>query len=629
VMVGFPDDSIDLVVTSPPYWGLRDYGSEPQIWGGKPDCEHEWGESLPAAKSGHKNIGFEERSKQDYRGGGHKPAIAAEQHFPSEAGQFCSKCGAWIGSLGLEPHPQIFIDHLVDICREIKRVLKPSGTFWLNLGDTYCSSGKWVNKELDDIGKQNRSVEGGSIDPYSMRGKLKPDGGWIQPKQLLMMPARIAIALQHDGWILRNDIIWFKPNHMPSSVRDRLTNAYEHVFLLVKNRRYYFDLDAIRKPFSEGTFLRIEQPNIDNQPGGPKTAALRGESPESGNASRPIDMARELSHKVARGERIGKNPGDVWDIEDEELTKHDRAVDRTYRSYTDPLHAKEYHPMGKNPGDIWEIDTPNTGARNRPPYKQNALYGDTPGNGNRPDDILEGLAEKYDTKFDETTQYNQYQQRMAQARREGKPHDNALGNPKGKNPGDLWRIPTTPFPGTHFATFPPNLIEPIIRAGCPRWICSECGQPRTRITKPSPEYAKKLGRSVHDHVDDLKLGMRYDKVCNAEYVTVGWSTCSCGGDWVPGVVLDPFAGSGTALRVARRLGRYFIGIEINPEYAEMCNRRVRTDSYTPPPEGVRTLTEIFEDTMSDGASSGQPLGCTEMLPDEEVPTKLNDRKRLK
>lgn len=462
VMKTLPLDSIDLVVTSPPYWGLRDYGEETvRLWGGNPECEHEWGKEIiktqdtPTAFAGRFGEGYNRIEKP------------SENTTVKTKTIFCSICGAWRGSLGLEPHPQLFIDHLVEICREIRRVMKSSGTFWLNLGDTYCSSGKWVNKELKDIGKQNRSLEGGSVDAYSMRGKLKPDGGWIQPKQLLMIPARVAIALQNDGWILRNDIIWHKPNHMPSSVKDRLTCAYEHIFLFAKHRRYYFDLDAIRKPFSKGTLLRIEQPNIDNQLGGPKTIALRGDKPKSGNANRPIDIAQELSRKFASGERTGKNPG------------------------------------------------------------------------------------------------------------------------------DLWRVPTNPFPGAHFSTFPPKLIEPMIKAGCPRWICSRCGKPRTRITEPTPEYAKKLGKSVHDHKDDLKIGMRYDKVYNAEYVTVGWSDCGCGANWVGGIVLDPFAGSGTALRVAHKLSRRFIGIEINSEYAEMARRRVRSDKYSPAPEGVPKLSEIF------------------------------------
>jgi len=583
VMKTWPEYSIDLVVTSPPYWGLRDYGSETvQIWGGRPDCEHEWGESLPAAISRHTNTGFEERSKENFRGGGHKTVAIAEKYRPSEAGQFCSKCGAWGGSLGLEPHPQMFIDHLVEICREIKRVLKPSGTFWLNLGDTYYGSGGkggQYEKFMPDKGQ-----------PDHYRQNSKTRSNWLQPKQKLMMPSRVAIALQHDGWILRNDIIWYKPNHMPSSVKDRLTAAYEHVFLFAKARRYYFDLDAIRKPFSEGTFLRIRQPNIDNQPGGPKTLALRGGKPQSGNASRPIDMAQELSRKIASGEITGKNPGDVWEIDNPIISNSRKELHGpTYRRHQIKINGGQaigLHPLGKNPGDLWEIEEENLTKHDRSVGRINRSYTDplhtkaSHPKGKNPGDVLSGS--KY------------LEQEHPHSIRVKGGHTGDYTHPRGKNPGDLWRIPTHPFPAAHFATFPPTLIEPIIKAGSPRWICSKCGKPRIRITEPTPEYAKKLGKSVHNHKDDLKRGMRYDKVYNAEYMTTGWSDCGCGESWNPGVVLDPFCGSGTALRVARRLGRRFIGIDIVPEYVEMAHRRIRGDKYREPPKGVVQLDKIME-----------------------------------
>jgi len=538
-MQSFPSDSVDLVVTSPPYWGLRDYGVETvRVWGGFPECEHEWVKTPPPRQ----------RNEADIKDPTSKQATMRGTNYNAQEGNICAHCGAWRGSLGLEPHPQLFIDHLVEICREVKRVLKPSGTFWLNLGDTYCSSGKWVNKELGDIGKQNRSVEGGSVDAYSMRGKLKPDGGWIQPKQLLMIPSRVAIALQHDGWILRNDIIWFKPNHMPSSVKDRLTCAYEHVFLFAKARRYYFDLDAIRKPQSESTIQRITQPNVMNQPGGDKQRKLRGEG--GGNASRSADMVKSLA----------RNYEDWYFSERDKKSWHDHEHDKTmgFGQQKRGFKVKNIpHPRGKNPGDIWEIDAANTGSRNKPPYKQN----------------------------------NPHLARITEGRE--------AGHPKGKNPGDLWRIPTTPFPGAHFAVFPPALIEPIIKAGCPRWICSQCGKPRKRIIEKRGyvEHPQREGRNVkavqfskeeNKYVSGGTLGLI------SQEETIGWSDCGCEADWAGGVVLDPFAGSGTALRVARKLGRRFIGIEINQEYAEMCERRLRTDTYQPPPEGVQPLTEIFD-----------------------------------
>jgi len=468
IMQGWPADSIDLVVTSPPYWGLRDYGKETvRIWGGLPECEHEWGELLPAAVSRRTNIGFEERSSENYSGGGHKAASIAVKYRPSEAGKFCIICGAWRGSLGLEPHPQLFIDHLVEVCREVKRVLKSTGVFFLNLGDTYYGSG--------GKGGQYEKFMPEKGQPAHYRQSSKARSNWLHPKQLLLMPSRIAIALQYDGWILRSDVIWHKSNYMPSSVKDRLTNAYEHVFMFVKARRYYFDLDAIRVP----------QKSIMEKHEG--ASLYRDGHPSSWSAKR-----RELNPK-------GKNPTDVL----------------SGSKYLELSNAHSLRVRGGHTGDYT--------------------------------------------------------------------------HPRGKNPGDLWRIATTPFPGTHFATFPPKLIEPIVKAGSPRWICSKCGKPRTRITEPTPEYAAKLGKSVHDHKDDLKRGMRYDQVVDAEYFTVGWSDCGCGEPWVGGVVFDPFCGSGTALRVARRLGRRFIGIDIVPEYVEMARRRIRGGKYREPPEGVTPL----------------------------------------
>ncbi|GAH57343.1 unnamed protein product, partial [marine sediment metagenome] len=128
-------------------------------------------------------------------------------------------------------------------------MLKPTGTFWLNLGDTYYGSGgkggqyaKWMRNKGE---------------PKFFKQGAKNRSNWLRPKQLLGTPWRVVIALQHDGWLLRNDIIWEKPNHMPSPAKDRLTCAYEHVFLFAKQRRYYFDLDAIRQPHAINSLQRI------------------------------------------------------------------------------------------------------------------------------------------------------------------------------------------------------------------------------------------------------------------------------------------------------------------------------------------------------------------------------------
>lgn len=359
VMQGFPSDSIDLVVTSPPYWGLRDYGVDEQ--------------------------------------------------------------------LGLEAHPQLYIDHLVEICREVKRVIKPTGSFWLNLGDTYFSNNKQTgrndtNSETSTNFKGWSNWEGG-------KKKLGPvmNNNWLQPKQLLGIPWRVASALQEDGWILRNCVVWHKPNHMPESVRDRLTKSYEFFFFFVKQRKYYYNLDAIREPYSDVSIKRLSQPNLMHQMGGEKQAVL---------------------------------------------------------------------------------------------------YGNASGNGNRPADILKGLAQKYQGKYKGSMD----PEALGEPRARTGIREVSEGNINGKNPGDMWSIPTQPFPGSHFAVFPEKLIEPIIKASSPK----------------------------------------------------------------KGIILDPFAGSGTTCYVARRLSRRFIGIELNPEYAEMARERVRGRTFKHDLSDVEKLTQYKE-----------------------------------
>jgi len=243
VLRGFPSDAVDCVVTSPPYWGLRFYGVDVvSVWDGVPECQHEW----VSRTVWHDNLRF--RGGNSIVGNDKNPEIHKN---PDTKADFCSKCGAWRGQLGLEPHPNDYVRHIVQVMREVKRVLKPSGTLWLNMGDTYYGSSagnkSWSEGE-DGLFKRlgERNTNGGErpVTPKPCDGK----SSWLQPKQKMLIPERVAIAMQEDQWILRNDICWHKPNHMPQSVRDRLSNAWEHVYFFVKNRRYFFDLDAIRKP---------------------------------------------------------------------------------------------------------------------------------------------------------------------------------------------------------------------------------------------------------------------------------------------------------------------------------------------------------------------------------------------
>lgn len=306
VLSALPDESVHTVVTSPPYWGLRDYGTD--------------------------------------------------------------------GQMGLEGTPEEFVSGMVELFREVRRVLRDDGTLWLNMGDSYY--GSWGNSgqrpELDSGGGGQRDK---SSEYYSRGGwderRDRPPGSFkhelYKPKDLCGIPWRLALALQADGWWLRQDIIWHKPNPMPESVTDRCTKAHEYIFLLTKAAKYYYDAGAIK----------VE-------------------------AAYPHDKRR---------------------------------------------------PMGSE--GAWQMDGRRRGE-----------------NGG-------GVAYDHDTTR--------------------------------RNKRSVWTVTTKPFKGAHFATFPPDLIEPCIKAGCPEG----------------------------------------------------------------GTVLDPFHGSGTTGEVALRNGCNYIGIELNEEYIELSMKRFR------------------------------------------------------
>lgn len=154
------------------------------------------------------------------------------------------------GQIGLEASPDAFVAKLVDVFREVRRVLRDDGTLWLNLGDSYFSTTKGTggknSSTLNAKRDENGTVIGKSIVTYDPI-RISPGETGLKPKDLIGIPWRVAFALQADGWYLRQDIIWHKPNPMPESVRDRCTKAHEYIFLLSKSERYYFDHEAIRE----------------------------------------------------------------------------------------------------------------------------------------------------------------------------------------------------------------------------------------------------------------------------------------------------------------------------------------------------------------------------------------------
>jgi DNA modification methylase len=237
-MSKWPDSFIQCVVTSPPYWGLRDYGTA--TWeGGDAECGHIDADKLAERRRQRKSmIAVGERCDGSTRTRVHDEQIGKDCQYLTN----CKKCGAkrTDQQLGLEKTPEEYAAKMVTVFREVRRVLRDDGTLWLNLGSSYASSGMGGNPEESQHRKQ--ATNAGSL----IKGRTPSNG--FKHKDMVPIPWMVAMALQADGWYLRQDIIWSKPNPMPESVTDRCTKAHEYLFLLTKKPRYFYDAQAIKEP---------------------------------------------------------------------------------------------------------------------------------------------------------------------------------------------------------------------------------------------------------------------------------------------------------------------------------------------------------------------------------------------
>lgn len=225
-----PDGIVQTVVTSPPYYGLRDYGTA--TWeGGDPACDHK----IPSGEHDPKRGNFDE--------GGTSHAI----RFNRES---CHKCGAKRidAQIGLEETPEQYISKMVEVFREVRRVLRDDGTLWLNIGDSYYTDSaprKSSSETFSENWDPSNSAGNGGLRRTARKS------GVFKNKDLIGIPWMLAFALRADGWYLRQEIIWSKVNPMPESVTDRCTKSHEHIFLLTKQPRYFYDKEAIAEPVSE------------------------------------------------------------------------------------------------------------------------------------------------------------------------------------------------------------------------------------------------------------------------------------------------------------------------------------------------------------------------------------------
>ncbi len=237
---GLPDESVQVVCTSPPYWRQRAYeGDQVRVWPKIPswNCAHRWGREQQRRGV----AGSPDKEHRTLTGGA--PHVDAATHGTTSEGAFCERCGAWRGALGQEPTFGMFLEHIVLIFREVRRVLRPDGNLFLNMGDAYAGSGKGFGRDKSydgDLQATNRGSVGVRPPAWGRSG--------FKSKDLIGMPWAVAFALRDDGWWLRRDHFWLKKNPMPNSQTDRCTTSHEYLFQLTKKARYAFDADAIREP---------------------------------------------------------------------------------------------------------------------------------------------------------------------------------------------------------------------------------------------------------------------------------------------------------------------------------------------------------------------------------------------
>lgn len=276
VLKEIPDNSVNCCVTSPPYYGLRDYGTGKWV-GGDPNCPHR-----RVSKRSDKTITG--HSQEEIEGN------VGDAIYKS----VCPLCGAVREDeqIGLEETPEEYIDRLVSVFREVKRILTDDGTLWVNIGDSYAGGqGRWGGDITNDsMQTQNK----GSLTQIEKTKKWTHSV--IKPKDLIGIPWMLAFALRADGWYLRQDIIWHKPNPMPESVKDRCTKSHEYIFMLSKNARYYFDSDAIQEDADPKNEARY------------KCAFNTGKEQEN---FRPNGASNTMGMKEYTGMR---NKRDVWTI---------------------------------------------------------------------------------------------------------------------------------------------------------------------------------------------------------------------------------------------------------------------------------------------------------------------------
>lgn len=500
-----PDESVDCIVTSPPYYGLRDYGTGKWV-GGDPDCPHR-----RVSKWSAKTIT------------GHAQKELAGNVGDAIYKTVCPLCGAVREDkqIGLEETPEEYIERLVAVFRECRRVLKDDGTLWVNIGDSYAGTGSKGDY------KDPKYADGRNGQVVSITQKV--DG--YKNKDLIGIPWMLAFALRGDGWFLRQDIIWHKPNPMPESVKDRCVKSHEYIFLLSKKPHYYFDYEAIQEEanydgrketmfkgstkyegvmFADDKTKSFERWQIKTKDPQYKNLKEKGQSNHTMHERRAEGLPDEVY--------FVRNKRDVWQANSKYSTldqetavrqgmNRERGINIVAVRKRLPSQEQFVAFMRKNTTVQMiqdETDIPRTTIEHWFRTDESGFSFPT----------VEDWCLIRDYVDDWSEEFQQINLGMTEVTYETDAIDKNYNGKKNKR--DVWSVTTKANKEAHFATFPEKLIEPCILAGC-----------------------------------------RKD-----------------------GTVLDPFCGSGTTGIVSVRNERRFIGVELNPEYAEMSERRIaREESY--------------------------------------------------
>jgi len=559
--------SVQCIVTSPPYWGLRRYdGQQEAIWprldAENPDCNHEWERGMrPASKR------TEGRPGLNGGLGTQRSGTLAETPFA-----FCRHCGAWRGPFGLDPMPELYVEHTIYVLREIRRVLRHDGVVWLNLGDTFF--GSWGNYGARNGKQRTRRKERYSRDAWEAFTGRPPMAGThtiLKPKDLCAIPFRVALAAQADGWWLRSVVVWDKPNAMPESVKDRPTESHEYVILLAKSERYFYDADAVREPHQEVSVERAQRRWAVN-------SKYDDQAPQHLHSwMRDRSNMRRSCHPVGRNMRTVWRfatypyPGAHFAVFPPELPRRCILAGSPPKACATCGAPWERIIERDEPVEVPEVG-PNSGELNKPPYQQNNPHRmrletaareefDGQGDSLTPEDVA--LLKYCGGTGRDGTGY------------EGEARKDYAGA-KAQNPSDvkrrilkgMARRMKTANQDRGGKRLPPEPGEPnaFYTGRTVGWqpTC-ECHGKAEAVTSECADCGGSGGDAQDPCLACGGTGTRTTRVW-PEGVLEDWPTR-------PAIVLDPFAGSGTTLMVAEELGRWWIGIDICEDYLPQIRKR--------------------------------------------------------